>query len=99
MKTRIVKHSGLRTLLVQSLVALLLFASIPLNAADKPEPKNAPAKQVAEPDASAAWQRRIPEFLSDNLPLGEIIRELRQRFPEINFLIKQQTETEIDVAA
>jgi hypothetical protein len=98
-KTRIIKQLKHGACLSQCLMALFLVVANEVIAADKAEPGNVSPKQAAEPDASAAWQRRIPEMVSDNLPLGEIIKELRRRFPEINFLIKQQTETDIDVAA
>ena len=89
------KH--LSTILNRGLLALFLSSVGHLIAADAPETK--PAKVVPEPNASAAWQRRIPDYFSDALPLNEIVVHLRQQYPEINFLIKQQTETEIDVAS
>ncbi len=98
-KARIIKQLKHGACLRPCLIALFLGIANDVIGADKPENGNASTKQVAEPNASAAWQRRIPEMVSDNLPLGEIIKELRQRFPEINFLIKQQTETDFDVAA
>jgi hypothetical protein len=85
------------TILNWSLVALALVTTHHLRAADKPAPKEATARTVAEPDVAAAWQRRIPDLISDNLPLGEIINQLRQRFPEINFLVKQQSDSDADV--
>jgi hypothetical protein len=98
-KTQIRKQLKHGACLTQCLIALFLVVANQVIGADKAEAGNASPKQVAEPNASAAWQRRIPEIVLDNLPLGEVIKELRQRFPEINFLIKQQTETDIDVAA
>src|SRR5688572_16883160 len=87
----------LNTMLIQCLLALLLSTANRSNAADTPEKK--PARTVAEPNASFAWQRRIPEYNSDALPLGEVIQYLRQHFPEINFLIKQQGDTDGDVGS
>jgi hypothetical protein len=91
------KH--LNFILSRGLCSLLLAAATFLSAADQPEAKQATARSAPKPDVAAAWQRRIPEMVSDNLPLGEIIKELRHQFPEINFLIKQQTDTEFDVSS
>jgi hypothetical protein len=81
------------------LAALLLAAATEAMGADKATPGKPLPNQMPEVNAADAWQRRIPEMVGENLPLGEVIKELRQRFPEINFLIKQQAETEIDVAS
>jgi hypothetical protein len=89
------KH--LNTVFNSCLLALFLSSVGHLIAADAIGKKPTPI--VPEPNASAAWQRRIPDYMSDALPLNEIIQHLRQQYPEINFLIKQQTETEIDVGA
>ena len=86
-------------ILSQGLLLLLLATSYDLSAADAPQPKETAKKTVAEPNVSAAWLRRIPEVTSDNLPLGEIIQLLRRDFPELNFLIKQQSETDVDVSS
>jgi len=80
------------------LCGLITAAALALNAAEQAAPPETAGKNVAEPNAAAAWQRRLPEFVSDNLPLDEIIRQLRQQFPEINFLIKQQ-DADIEVGA
>ena len=87
----------LNTIISRCFVVLSLLAADPVIAADSPEKKAAPV--VPEPNASLAWQRRIHDFMSDSLPLGEVVQYLRQQFPEINFLIKQQTETDIDAAS
>jgi hypothetical protein len=83
------------TIISQCLLGLFLATAGHMRGADKPpESKEAAPRNVAAPDANAAWQRRLPELTSDNLPLGEIIRILRDRFPEINFVIKRQTDTD-----
>ena len=83
-----------RTTMISQCLLGLFLATSHVPAADKPpETKPAP-RNVAAPDANAAWQRRLPEFTSDNLPLGEIINLLRDKFPEINFVIKRQTDTD-----
>lgn len=89
------KH--VNTTVTRLLPALLLFAADLVVGADGPDRKPAPV--VAEPNASLAWQRRINDFMSDSLPLGEVVQYLRKQFPEINFLIKQQTESDIDAAS
>jgi len=53
-----------------------------------------PAAAGAEPDATKAWERRIPELTSDNLPLEEIVKLLRNKFPELNFMVKQKARNE-----
>jgi hypothetical protein len=82
------------TIISQCLLGLFLAAASHVPAADKPEAAKTPPKNVAAPDANAAWQRRLPELISDNLPLGEIIDKLRRDFPEINFVIKRQTDAD-----
>jgi hypothetical protein len=90
-------------ILGRSLVILCLAACLHLEAADQRE-TNLPVK-VAAPQAAAAWQRRLSEVNFDNSPLDDVVRQLRERFPEINFLIKTQGDldtepgtTEIPVA-
>jgi hypothetical protein len=81
-------------ILGRSLAILFLTACRPLEAADQRE-TNPPVK-VAAPQAAAAWQRRLPQFIMDNLPLEEVVRSLRERFPEINFLIKTQGDLDTE---
>ena len=76
------------------LLSLLLTTSGELFGADESGPKSTPAKTVKDPDAAAAWQRRIPQFQIENLPLGEIIKDLRHQFPEVNFVIKRQNDSD-----
>src|SRR4051794_8997515 len=57
-------------------------------AADKPPVAN------TEPDTAMAWQRRIPDFVSDNLPLEELVNRLRRDFPELNFMAKPKARNE-----
>src|SRR5688500_14118261 len=84
----------LSTILKPCVLALLLCPIGHLSAADAPEKKPLPV--VPEPNASRAWQRRMHDYVSDGLPLEEIVRYLRQQFPEINFLIKQQNDTDVE---
>jgi hypothetical protein len=68
------------------LAALTVFASSVFAA----ETKNpvAPKAAVTAPDTKAAWERRIPVLESDGLPLVEVVKHLRDQFPELNFLIR-----------
>jgi hypothetical protein len=75
---------GMRLLM---LVLLVLGAGM-LHAGDKPPPGE------ATPDTSMAWLRRIPELTLDNLPLDEIVKLLRQKFPEVNFLVKEKARSQ-----
>lgn len=100
MNIRTLKHSVIRTVtLTRCLLALFVCAASQLSGADKPETRNIVVSKVAEPNVSAAWQRRIPEMVSDNLPLEEIIRLLRELFPELNFLINNQTGVDADIGS
>jgi len=72
-----------------SVIALALsLQSFHTFAADNP--KTIPPKEVSDAAVQAAWQRRLPEYNSDNLPLGEVVMYLQQQFPEINFHLKAQ---------
>jgi hypothetical protein len=68
------------------LLALLLLA-LPVGAAERKVSSVADSGETA-----AAWQKRLPEFWSDNLPLGEIARQLRGHFPDINFIVPSSAE-------
>lgn len=46
----------------------------------------AAAKLLAE---QAAWERRIPNLTVDSHPLGDLIANLRTKFPEINFVVPE----------
>jgi hypothetical protein len=85
--------------LSRSLLALLLVAGPGLSGADRVEPAKAGGGKVAQPDAAAAWQRRLPELMADNLPLEEIVQELRRQFPEINFLLRNPGDEPSDVGS
>jgi hypothetical protein len=83
------------TAIVQTCVlGLILIFAGNLCAADEAGAKSTQSKSVKEPDAAAAWQRRLPEFQSDNLPLDEIIKQLRNEFREINFIVKRQNDSD-----
>ena len=75
------------------------MAGAGLSGADRVEPVKAAGGKVAQPDAAAAWQRRIPELMADNLPLEEIVKELRRQFPEINFLLRNPGEEPTEVGS
>jgi hypothetical protein len=75
---------GMRLLML----VLLLLGRGTLQAGEKP-----PAAE-AEPSMANAWQRRIPELTSDGLPLEEIVKLLRQKFPEVNFLVKEKARSQ-----
>lgn len=75
---------------------LFLAACIHLEAADQREP-NPPVK-VTAPQPAAAWQRRLKQFSVDNFPLDSIVQQLRDQFPEINFLIKTQGDLDTEGA-
>ena len=51
---------------------------------------------LPEPDVTAAWLRRVAEFNIDGLPLSEVVKGLRQQFPEINFIIKGDDDNSLD---
>ena len=51
---------------------LFLSHSVRNEGADPPKPKPG----IAAPDAAAAWQRRISELVCENLPLGEIVKDV-----------------------
>ena len=53
-----------------------------------------PGSASTEPDIAKAWQRRIPELNFDQLPLDEIVKLLRNQFPELNFIVKQKARNE-----
>ena len=88
------RAQGVMRFLSRTMLAWCLLGGIFLNGAEPVLPA-----KVAEPDAAAAWQRRIPELFSDNLPLEEIVKELRRKFPEINFLIRNSDADNIDLGA
>src|SRR4051812_16551665 len=69
-------------------LALLVLGPGNIDAGDKP-----PVAQTA-PDIAKAWQKRIPELNSDNLPLDEVVKHLRQEFPELNFVVKQKARSQ-----
>jgi hypothetical protein len=66
------------------MLALLALGAGMLQADDKPP--TAPAR----PKTDEAWQRQIPELTSTDLPLDEFVILLRDRFPEVNFLVKEK---------
>src|SRR5437899_4953815 len=70
-------------------LATFLLAEGNLIAAD-----NATPKEVPEPSTAAAWERRLADFNSDNLPLDEVVRRLRRDFPELNFIVKEKARSE-----
>jgi len=76
---------------VPMVVALLLSGIGSARAGDKTPPAVATEQT---PDLSAAWQRRIPQFHCDGAPLDEVVKELRVKFPELNFLVKQKVRSE-----
>lgn len=57
-------------------------------AADKQTPEN---PKLVAPKVDAAWDRRIPVFEIDDLPLFEVVTHLRDLFPELNFLVRNTT--------
>lgn len=74
---------------VGTAIVLLLTCLVSI-AADPPKPAKADAKPKSAADASKAtdpWQRRLPEFQADNLPLSEVASFLSDQFPEINFVL------------
>src|SRR6185503_5705346 len=58
-----------------------------LHAAD---PTNPPAKAAAATEP--AWERHLREVNWDSLPLGEIVKILREQFREINFVVARNVE-------
>ncbi len=69
-------------------LALLVLGPGNIDAGDKP-----PVAQTS-PDIGKAWEKRIPQLSSDNLPLDEVVKLLRQEFPELNFIVKQKARSE-----
>lgn len=66
---------------------VLVLASLVTNSYSADGPTRPPAAKIAE-TADVAWQRRLPEIdLGDNLPLGEVARNLGAIFPAINFIV------------
>lgn len=74
--------------LLASLLLAMAPPSFPASGADKPA--DATPRPVSEVSVNEAWQRIIPEYTADNLPLGEIVKDLQNRFPELNFHLKVQ---------
>src|SRR5712671_421843 len=72
------------------LIATFLIATANLVAADKVVPK-----EVPEPSVAAAWQRRLGAVGFDGAPLSEVVNQLRQNFPELNFIVKEKARSEV----
>jgi hypothetical protein len=70
-------------------VTLTLLAGTNLIAGDKPSAPEIPPAQIEK-----AWQRRISELRADGIPLEEIVRLLRDNFPELNFIVKEKVRAE-----
>ena len=70
-------------------LAAFLLAAVNLIGADNTAPK-----EVPEPSTAAAWERRLADFNSDNLPLDEIVKELRRKFPELNYIVKEKARSQ-----
>jgi hypothetical protein len=80
------RHTIVPTVLKRLLI-LVVLCSLTIQAADKAgESKIAPI----EADVRAAWERRVPDYTIDNLPLGEVVKQLQDQYREINFHMKAQ---------
>ncbi len=70
-------------------VALILLLAANLIAADKPI-----VPQILPAQVEDAWQRRISQLKVDGVPLEEVVRILRDSFPELNFIVKDKVHAE-----
>ena len=81
----------MKRIAIIGLCLLVLFPAVrDLRAAEGAATKPRKAQAAIEPSVESAWQRKVPRFQSDNLPLGEIVKQLRADFREINFIFKRQ---------
>src|SRR5262245_31738779 len=45
-------------------------------------------------DKPSDWERPMKEIKFDGLPLSEIVRVLRQEYPDVNFVVTSKVESE-----
>jgi hypothetical protein len=69
------------------LLLTFLVSGLHLDAAD---PTNTPPKGAP----SVAWERRLKDVHWDGIPLDEIVKTLRDQFPEINFIVARNVQSE-----
>lgn len=78
-------------------LALLVLFAVAAQAADKPaEPKS--AKGFTEAEVNAAWERRMNEVMLDNMPLGEVVQQIRAQYPEINFHLRVRGPESVEIS-
>lgn len=82
----------------KTFVVLFIAAAIHATCLRAADPTVAPPAAALSPVSAAtnaAWERRLPAFNVNNLPLKEVAQALTGKFPEINFIVPDNARDSI----